>query len=90
MIRKGQAQRVSGSDVRRQIQFINKLFGVAASDGARSTRPIALLPLFESCNTSMTGLAKIVDGGRSPPLSNPSTREVDKFWWLNRACFTSR
>ena len=30
MIRKGQARRVSGSDVRRQIQFINKLFGVAA------------------------------------------------------------
>ena len=45
---------------------------------------------FESCNISMTGLAKIVDGGRSPPLSNPSTREVDKFWWWNRACFTSR
>ena len=30
MIRKGQAQRVSGSNVQRQIQFINKLFGVAA------------------------------------------------------------
>ena len=30
MIQKGQARRVSGSDVRRQIQFINKLFGVAA------------------------------------------------------------
>ena len=30
MIRKGQARRLSGSDVRRQIQFINKLFGVAA------------------------------------------------------------
>ena len=30
MIRKGQARRVSGSDVRRQIQFINKLFGMAA------------------------------------------------------------
>ena len=30
MIRKGQARWVSGSDVRRQIQFINKLFGVAA------------------------------------------------------------
>ena len=30
MIRNGQARRVSGSDVRRQIQFINKLFGVAA------------------------------------------------------------
>ena len=30
MIRKGQARRVNGSDVRRQIQFINKLFGVAA------------------------------------------------------------
>ena len=30
MIRKGQARRVSGSDVRRQIQFINKLFGVVA------------------------------------------------------------
>ena len=29
MIRKGQARRVSGSDVRRQIQFINKLFEVA-------------------------------------------------------------
>ena len=28
MIRKGQARRVSGSDGRRQIQFINKLFGV--------------------------------------------------------------
>ena len=30
MIRKGQARRVSGSDVRRQIQCINKLFEVAA------------------------------------------------------------
>ena len=30
MIRKGQARWVSGSDVRRQIQFINKLFGVTA------------------------------------------------------------
>ena len=30
MIRKGQARWVSGSDVRQQIQFINKLFGVAA------------------------------------------------------------
>ena len=30
MIRKGQVRWVSGSDVRRQIQFINKLFGVAA------------------------------------------------------------
>ena len=30
MIRKGQARRVSGSDVRQQIQFINKLFEVAA------------------------------------------------------------
>ena len=30
MIRKGQARWVSGSDVRRQIQFINKLFEVAA------------------------------------------------------------
>ena len=30
MIRKGQARRVSGSDVRRQIQFINNLFEVAA------------------------------------------------------------
>ena len=29
-IRKGQARWVSGSDVRQQIQFINKLFGVAA------------------------------------------------------------
>ena len=29
MIRKGQARWVSGSDVRRQIQFINNLFGVA-------------------------------------------------------------
>ena len=29
MIRKGQARWVSGSDVRRQIQFINKLFEVA-------------------------------------------------------------
>ncbi len=30
MIRKGQARGVSGSDVQRQIQFINKLFEVAA------------------------------------------------------------
>ena len=30
MIRKGQARWVSGSEVRRQIQFINKLFEVAA------------------------------------------------------------
>ena len=30
MIRKGQAEWVSGSDVRQQIQFINKLFEVAA------------------------------------------------------------
>ena len=30
MIRKGQARWVSGSDGRRQIQFINKLFGVVA------------------------------------------------------------
>ena len=30
MIRKGQARRVSSSDVRRQIQFINRLFEVAA------------------------------------------------------------
>ena len=30
MIRMAQARWVSGSDVRRQIQFINKLFGVAA------------------------------------------------------------
>ncbi len=30
MIRKGQARRVNGSDVRQQIQFINKLFQVAA------------------------------------------------------------
>ena len=30
MIRKGQARWVSGSDVRRQIEFINKLFEVAA------------------------------------------------------------
>ena len=30
MIRKGQARRASGSDVRRQIQFINKLFEVGA------------------------------------------------------------
>ena len=29
-IRKGQARRVNGSDVRQQIQFINKLFEVAA------------------------------------------------------------
>ena len=28
---------VSGSDVRQQIQFINKLFEVAASDGAKSS-----------------------------------------------------
>ena len=39
---------------------------------------------------SMTVLAKIVVGGRSPPRSDPSTRELDKFLWLNRACFTSR
>jgi hypothetical protein len=30
MIRKGQVRWVSGSDVRRQIQFINKLFDVTA------------------------------------------------------------
>ena len=30
MIRKGQARWVSGADVRRQIQFINNLFEVAA------------------------------------------------------------
>ena len=30
MIRKGQARWVSGSDVSRQIQFINRLFEVAA------------------------------------------------------------
>ncbi len=30
MIRKGQGRRVNGWDVRRQIQFINKLFEVAA------------------------------------------------------------
>ena len=30
MIRKGQARWVSGSDVRRQIQFINRLFEVVA------------------------------------------------------------
>ena len=30
MIGKGQTRRVNGSDVRRQIQFINKLFEVAA------------------------------------------------------------
>ena len=30
MIRKGQARWVSGSDARRQIQFIKKLFGVVA------------------------------------------------------------
>ena len=30
MIRKGQARRLNGSDVRQQIQFINKLFEVAA------------------------------------------------------------
>ena len=30
MIRKGQARWVSGSDVRQQIQLINKLFEVAA------------------------------------------------------------
>ena len=30
MIRKGQIRRVSGSDVRRQIQFIDKLFEVVA------------------------------------------------------------
>ena len=30
MIRKEQARRVNGSDVRQQIQFINKLFEVAA------------------------------------------------------------
>ena len=30
MIRKGQARWGSGSDIRRQIQFINKLFEVAA------------------------------------------------------------
>ena len=30
MIRKGQVRGVSGSDVRRQIQFINKLFEVSA------------------------------------------------------------
>ena len=30
MIRKGQARWVSGSDVRRQIQFINALFEMAA------------------------------------------------------------
>ena len=30
MIRKGQARRVSGSDVRRQNHFINRLFEVAA------------------------------------------------------------
>ena len=54
MIRKGQARRVSGSDVRQQIQFINKLFEVAARDGDRSTRPIVLWPFYESCNTSVT------------------------------------
>ena len=52
MIRKGQTRGVSGSHVRRQIQFINKLFEVAAWDGAWSTQPVALLLLFESCNTS--------------------------------------
>ncbi len=30
MMRKGQVRWVSGSDVRRQIQFINRLFEVAA------------------------------------------------------------
>ena len=30
MIRKGQARQRNGSDVRQQIQFINKLFEVAA------------------------------------------------------------
>ena len=30
MIRKGQARWVSGSEIRRQIHFINKLFEVAA------------------------------------------------------------
>ncbi len=30
MIRKGQARRVNGSDVRQPIQFINKRFEVAA------------------------------------------------------------
>ena len=53
MIRKGQVRWMSDSDVRRQIQFINKLFEVVAWDGAWSTRPITLLLLFASCNTSL-------------------------------------
>ena len=52
MIRKGQARRVNGSDVRRQIQFINQLFEVVASDGAWSTQVVALLLIFESSDVS--------------------------------------
>ena len=78
MIRKGQARRVSGSDVRRQIQFINKLFGVAARDGARSTRPIALLPLFESCNTSYLGLQIVYKRRPSAHLSGLRGLALDR------------
>ena len=50
MIRKGQARRVNGSDVRPQIQFINTLFEggcMRRSPGDSTNRSLAA---FESCN----------------------------------------
>ena len=46
MIRKGQVRWVSGSDVRRQIQFIKKIFEVVAYDPKIPLSRCAVMPVF--------------------------------------------
>ena len=51
MIRKGQARWVSDDDVRKQNQFIDKLFDLPETSPPSSSRGV-LRHRFESCNTS--------------------------------------
>ena len=46
MIRKGQVRWVSGSDVRRQIQFIKNIFEVVAYDPKIPLSRCAVMPVF--------------------------------------------
>ncbi len=53
MIRKGQVQNISGSDIRAQAEFVASLFGVAAW---KTDRPRCSRPIVKRCNR--TALAR--------------------------------
>jgi len=70
MLRKGQVRWVSGIDVRRQNQFINKVFEMAACDPGSHPRCASSYRQIESCNATMARTRAVPP--RSPPKSQRS------------------